>query len=150
MYPNPQHSPSKQCQQGNMIIMALFVIVVIGLLSAALVKIISTASNTMLHQVYGLRAQQAAQVGVQQLLQSSFPVGLTPTSCNQTVSSPASLGNVPGLQACAFQATCETNTLSFANVDYLYFKFTSTGSCTIDTNVVSRTLSVDAMQEITP
>lgn len=133
-----------------MLVMSLFVIVVIGLLSAALIKIVSSASNTTLSQVYGLRAQQAAQSGVQSLLQSSFVVGSAPIACDQTITQASTFSNVNGLQACGFQATCETNTISFANVDYLYYKYTSTGACTIDNNVVSRTLSVDAMQEITP
>jgi len=142
--------PSLASQQGNMTMMALFVIVVIGMLSMALIKIVSSASNTMLHQVYGLRAHQAAQVGVQSMLQSSFPVGGSANTCNQTITSPSSFSSVPGLTNCAFQASCETTNIQFANVDYLYYKFSSTGSCSVDTNVVSRTISVDAMQEVTP
>ena len=137
-------------QSGNMVIMALFLIVVIGLLAGALVSIISASSNSTIHQVYGLRAQQAAQVGVQSLLESSFPVGGSPQSCNQTITNPVSMSSVNGLQSCSFSATCVTNTISFANVDYQYFKYSSTGSCVVDTSVISRTLSVDAMQEISP
>lgn len=139
-----------RASKGNMTMMALFVIVVVGMLAASLIKIISAASDSMLHQVYGLRAQQAAQVGVQNLLQTSFPVGAAANACNQTITSPASFSSVPGLSNCSFQASCETSNIQFANVDYVYFKFTSTGTCAIDTNVVSRTMSVDAMQEVTP
>ena len=137
-------------QQGNMIVMAIFVIVVISLLAVALIKTISASSNTTIHQIYGLRAQQAAQAGVQTLLQASFAVDGSATPCNTTATSPASFSNVGGLNACAYQASCVTETVSFANVDRLYFKFSSTGSCLINDNVVSRTISVDAMQEINP
>lgn len=137
-------------QRGSMLVMSLFVIIVVGLLSAALIKIISTASNTTIAQVYGLRAQQAAQTGVQGLLQNSFPVGANPVACNQTISSNNNFSSVPGLQNCIYQASCQTRTITFASVDYYYYKFSSTGTCTIDTDVVSRTISVDAIQLSSP
>lgn len=141
---------NKRSQQGNMTIIALFVIVVAGMLAGALIKTISAASNTMLHQVYGLRAQQAAQAGVQNLLQSSFPVGATPVACNQTVTSPISFSSVNGLANCSFQARCTTKTIQYGNTDHFVYRFSSTGACSVDTDVVSRTISVDAVQELTP
>ena len=147
-----QNQASQFCkrQQGNMIVMALFVIVVVGLLAAALTNIISASSNSTLHQVYGLRAKQAAQAGIQDLLLTSFPITGSAVACNTTASSPASFSDVKGLNDCSYEATCVTETITFSNVDRLYFKFSSTGSCEINTNVVSRTLSVDAVQEISP
>lgn len=142
------HDVSKQ--SGSMVIMALFLIIVVGLLAVTLISIVSASSNSSIHQVYGLRAQQAAQSGVQSLLQASFPAGGAAQSCNQTISNPASMSSVEGLQSCSFSATCETDSIAFANVDYLYFKYTSTGSCVINNSVISRTLSVDAMQELSP
>lgn len=137
-------------QDGSMVIMALFLIVVVGLLAGTLISIVSASSNSTIYQVYGLRAQQAAQTGVQSLLQASFPVGAEPQSCNQTINNPSSMSNVAGLESCAFSASCETDSLTFANVDYLYFKYTSTGTCVVNKSVVTRTLSVDAMQELNP
>ncbi|MFW8591795.1 type II secretory pathway component [Glaciecola sp. 2405UD65-10] len=133
-----------------MTVIALFVIVVAGMLAGALIKTISAASNTMLHQVYGIRAQQAAQAGVQSLLQSSFPVGATPVACNQTVTSPAAFSAVNGLANCSFQARCTSKTVQFGNIDHLVYRFSSTGACTVDTDVVSRTISVDSVQELSP
>ncbi len=137
-------------QNGSMIVIALFVIVVVSLLAAALVKIVSASSNSTIHQVYGVRAQQSAKAGIQSLLQNSFAVDGSAQSCNTSIVSPSSFSNVPGLTNCSYAATCATETISFANVDRLYFKFTSTGSCLINNNVVSRTLSVDAIQELSP
>lgn len=137
-------------QQGSMIVTALFVIVVVSMLAGALINIISSSSSTTIHQVYGLRAKQAAQAGIQELLFASFPADGSAISCNTNSTSPASFSNIKGLNGCRYQASCSTETISFANVDRLHFKFSSTGSCEIDTNVVSRTLSVDAVQEVTP
>jgi len=137
-------------QQGNMIVIALFVIVVVGLLAMALIDLIASSSNTTLHQVYGLRAKQAAHAGIQELLSASFPIDGSAVSCNQTMASPSSFSNVRGLNECSYQSTCVTQTISFEERDRLHFKFSSTGSCEINNNMVSRTLSVDAIQEVTP
>lgn len=140
--------PSKQ--GGNMIVMALFVIVVVSLLAAALINIISASSNSAVYQVYGLRANQAAKSGIEHLLSVSFQTSGNVTSCNRTVTSVSNFSNVAGLSNCRYAAVCETQTISFNNIDRLYFKFSSTGSCQVDNNIVSRTLSVDAIEEIAP
>ncbi|MFT4652970.1 MAG: MSHA biogenesis protein MshP [Kangiellaceae bacterium] len=142
------NTPNKQ--SGSMIVMALFVIIVIGLLATAIINIVSASSNTTISQVYGLRAQQAAKAGIEDLMFTAFPVNGSAVSCNTTASSPASFSNVSGLNQCSYEATCDTQTISFNGVNRLYFKFSSTGSCQIDSNVVSRTLSVDALQQSTP
>ena len=134
-------------QKGNMIMMSLFLIIVVSLLAAMLIRIVSASSNSTIYQIYGLRAQQAAQAGVQNLLQYSFPADGSLQVCNQTISSPAALSSSSGLSSCLFSAVCETQSIQFANVDYLYFKYSSTGSCQVGDSIVSRTVSVDAMQE---
>ena len=139
-----------KAQNGSMIVTALFVIVVVSLLAGALINVISSSSTTTLHQVYGLRAKQAAQAGIQNLLFTSFPANGSAVSCNTNTTSPASFSMVKGLNGCRYESSCTTETISFGNIDRLHFKFSSTGSCEIDSNVVSRTLSVDAVQEIIP
>jgi len=133
-----------------MIIMALFVIVVISFLAGALIKIVSASSNSTVHQVYGLRAQLAAQAGIQNLLQASFAVDGTASACNASISAPSGFSNVIGFSGCEYQARCVTETINFANVERLYFKYNSEGICTINNHVVSRSVSVDAIQEVDP
>jgi MSHA biogenesis protein MshP len=133
-------------QNGSMIVMALFVLIVVGLLAAALINIVSVSSNTMVYQVYGLRAQQAAKAGIEELLFTSFPANGSALSCNATVLSPTSFSNVRGLNECSYTAQCVTEAIAFDGINRLHFRFTSTGSCQIDNSVVSRTLSVDALQ----
>lgn len=140
-------------QQGSMIVMSLFIIVVVSLLAAALINIVSASSSNSIHQIYGLRAQQAAKAGIDEMLFRSFPDSDTALACNSgavRITSPNTFSNITGLNNCSYSAQCVTQTITFANVERLYFKFSSTGSCQIDSNVVSRTLSVDAVQEITP
>lgn len=134
-------------QQGNMIVMALFIIVVGGLLVASLIKALNASSASTIQQVYGLRAQLAAQSGIQQALEVSFPNNGIAQACNQTINSPASFNNVNGLRFCSYSTVCTTEVINFASISYNYYKFSSTGTCTVENNVVSRTVSVDAITE---
>lgn len=134
-------------QQGNMIVMALFIIVVGGFLVASLIKALNASSASTIQQVYGLRAELAAQSGIQTALEFSFPNNGVAQACNQTLNSPSSFANVDGLRFCSFSTVCTTEVINFQSINYNYYKFSSTGSCTIDNSVVSRTVSVDAITE---
>ncbi|MDT0595645.1 type II secretory pathway component [Glaciecola petra] len=144
------HSLNKKSlrkQQGNMIVMALFIIVVGGLLVASLIKALNASSASTIQQVYGLRAELAAQSGIQNALEFSFPNNGVAQACNQTINSPSSFANVEGLRLCSYSTVCTTEVINFQSISYNYYKFSSTGSCTIDNSVVSRTVSVDAITE---
>jgi MSHA biogenesis protein MshP len=130
-----------------MIVMALFAIIVLALLAGVLVNMLSTSSNTVLYEVYGVRAKNAAQAGIQELAMSSFPLSSGPQACNQTITSPASFATINGFQACQFTARCSSSDINFNGEDFRLYRYSSTGTCGFDDIVVSRTVSVDAMQE---
>jgi len=134
-------------QSGSMIVMALFAIIVLALLAGTLVSMLSTSSNSVLFEVYGVRAKNAAQAGIQELAMASFPLGAGPQLCNQVIVNPATFASISGFQTCQFSARCTTTDINFNGGDYRYYRFSSTGSCGFDGVVVSRTVSVDAMQE---
>jgi MSHA biogenesis protein MshP len=131
-----------------MIVMALFAIIVLALLAGVLVNMISTSSNTVLYEVYGVRAKNAANAGIQELAIASFPLGSAPQQCNQTIVSPTTFSSIQGFENCEFSARCTSTDISFESENYRSFKFTSTGTCGFADVVVSRTVSVDAMQGI--
>lgn len=142
------HRASKAARQGgSMIVMALFAIIVLALLAGTLVNMLSTSSNSVLFEVYGVRAKNAAQAGIQELAMTSFPLGAGPQLCNQVIVNPATFASISGFQSCQFTARCTTNDINFNGEDYRYYRFSSTGSCGFNDVVVSRTVSVDAMQE---
>ncbi len=116
-------------------------------MAATMISVINSSSNTVLYEVYGVRAQQAAKAGLETLISQSFPIGGTPQVCSTSTTSSANFSNVPGFVGCAYSARCTTTTLTHAGVDYNYYKYESTGSCDLADGIVSRTLSVDAMQE---
>lgn len=134
-------------QGGSMIVMALFAIIVLALLAGTLVNMLSTSSNSVLFEVYGVRAKNAAQAGIQELAMTSFPLGAGPQLCNEVIVNPATFAAISGFQLCQFTARCTTTDINFNGEDYRYYRFSSTGSCGFDSVVVSRTVSVDAMQE---
>lgn len=144
--PNRQTAGPRK-QRGSMIVMALFAIIVLALLAGVLVNMLSTSSNTLLYEVYGVRAKNAAQAGIQELALASFPLSSGPQVCNQVISSPASFSSINGFQACQFTARCSTSDINFNGEDFRLYRYSSTGTCGFDDIVVSRTVSVDAMQE---
>ena len=131
-------------QQGSMVVMASFLIIVVGLLAAAMTKVISSSSNASIIQVYGVRAELTAQAGIQELLQISFPTDGSSVDCNTNIASSAGFSNVEGLANCSYQASCSRETVTYTGQDFYSYKFQSTGLCEIDKQVVSRTISVDS------
>jgi MSHA biogenesis protein MshP len=91
--------------------------------------------------------KNAAQAGIQELAMTAFPLGTRPQQCDRVIANSATFGSISGFQACEFSARCTTTDINFNGEDYRYYRFSSTGSCGLDGVVVSRTLSVDAMQE---
>jgi len=119
-------------ERGSMLVMALFVLIVLAL------------------EVYGLRAQLAAQAGLEVLIAQSFPVGTSAQVCNINTSSSSSFSQIAGFRNCRFDAQCASSQIDFEGQTHRYYRFASTGYCEIGEGVVSRTVYVDAMQENTP
>ena len=112
-------------QQGSALMLALFVIIVVLLLGSALVRVLSTSSETLAQEVIGTRALMAANSGMQAHLQKTFPLNL-PAAC------PAdddyeSFSDVAGLYHCYARVTCELYASDVESVNY--FRLTSTGEC---------------------
>jgi MSHA biogenesis protein MshP len=151
MYLSKKHSKiarkTRLSQSGSMIVMALFAIIVLALLAGTLVSMISSSSNSVLYEVYGVRAKNAAQAGIEELAMTSFPLNIGPQQCNQVIVNAGSFSTIPGFESCQFSARCSTNDISFNGANYRHYRFNSTGTCGSNEFVVSRTLSLDAMQE---
>jgi MSHA biogenesis protein MshP len=148
MFPN--YSVNLNKQSGSMIVMALFVLIVLTLLAGTMITIISGSAKSVVHEVYGLRAQQAAHAGIESLIATSFPSGSPALVCSTSIGSEASFATIEGFRNCRYSASCSTSDISYNSTNYRYYRFSSTGVCDIDTGVVSRTLYVDAMQQNTP
>lgn len=137
-------------QRGSMLVVALFILVVLTLLAGTMVTIISGSSKTVIHEVYGLRAQYAAQAGLETLIAQSFPANGAAQVCNLNESSTASFSQINGFRNCRFDAQCTSSDINFNGENHRFYRFASTGFCDTGETVVSRTLFVDAMQENLP
>ena len=62
-------------QRGSALIVAIFLITVMGLLAAAMIRIDSTSQTTTTHEVFATRAWYAAHSGNEYVLSQLFPLG---------------------------------------------------------------------------
>ncbi len=143
--------PKKQSlvkQQGSALMLALFVMIVLMLLGSALVKILSTSSETIAQEVIGTRALMAASAGMQAHLQKTFPLNTpNPQACPADYS--YDLSGVDGLKHCWAHVTCIAYSTPGTES---YYRFVSQGDCgssAIDSESIgivrsSRTLQVEA------
>ncbi|MFT7131072.1 MAG: MSHA biogenesis protein MshP [Gammaproteobacteria bacterium] len=110
-------------QQGGMsMVLAIFVLVVMSLLGAAMVNILRSGSDSVAREVVSLRALMAAESGAQRLLNEIFPPGgatLTGSCGDKNYA-------MNGLFACnTVDVSCQVLTID--SVDY--FTISSTGRC---------------------
>jgi len=148
-------SKTKQC--GSSLVLALFVIIILTLLGGALMKMISTSSESMSQEVLGTRAYMAANSAMQAELQILFPLNTTSSSSCDTpfTDKPYSLQtalseDISGLYDCTAATSCENYHIGVDGTKY--YRLTSTGECgsgVMDANskvIVksSRTIQVEA------
>lgn len=134
---------------GSALVIAIFVIIVMSLLGAALVKIMESSHENVAFEVLGTRAYAAAQTGVQWQLQQIFPlaaVGAPPQAiqCSVISNSPPSISHMPGMQGCEIILDAVSACEDFEHNNVRYYRVTSTGQCQIDGEVTSRTVQVEA------
>jgi len=113
---------------------ALFVIVIVGLLAAALGRLLLDSGEKVTVEVLGVRALMAAQSGVEQGLYQLYPNGIWQatsadtngkTGCDK-VSTNLSF-STDGLRGCTAEIACTT--LSVTSGAVTSYRLASTGRC---------------------
>ncbi|GAL06390.1 PilX N-terminal domain-containing pilus assembly protein [Photobacterium aphoticum] len=138
-----QASVSSRRQRGSALIMAIFLITVMGLLAAAMIRIDHTSQSTTAHEVFATRAWYAAHSGNEYVLSQLFPLGQStsdPQACQSYVLSAAAFScqqvtvtcqaieyqNGAGQTAHRYQlestATCGTGALATTRVQEVWAK----------------------------
>lgn len=133
----------KNEQRGSSLVIAIFIIVVLSALGAALVSMLDSSQEGVAYEVLGTRAYTAAQTGLQWQLAEIFPLSSNAMSCKSIAdinSTTPSFLNVKGLAQCKVNVTCT----DFERDSIRYYSITSTGECTIDGEVTSRKVAVEA------
>ena len=141
MYPE-QNQKNSSKQRGSMLVTALFVIIVLSLLGLAMTRLLSASADAVVHEVYGLRALNAAQSGLQRVMANAFPV----TGASTCAAVNINFAGIAGLDNCSASATC---TLVEFNADNLnYYRFESTGTCQVGDIITRRKVAADGRLEL--
>lgn len=130
---------NRTSQQGSMLVIALFVIVVLALLGLTMTRLLSSSSEAIVHEILGQRALNAARAGINCALTNSFG-----SSCSHLNS--MTFTDVTGLENCSYEVTQTTKTINESGVQtYDHLAFTSKGECSVGNIIVTRNLYVDAV-----
>ena len=132
-------------QQGSALVIAIFIMVVLMMLGTTLVRMLSSSAETIAYEVLGTRAYLSAQSGAQFRMQQLFPLNSANTDAVECDDLPANtvpnFGSAEGLHNCIVsELTCT----DFTHENVTYYTITSTGQCSIDNEVTSRTIEIEA------
>lgn len=131
-------------QNGLSLVLAIFVLVIMSLLAAALINITSTGAESVAREVLSVRALLAAESGAQVQLSEIFPAGapMNTDSCaasqNTWETSNYTLGGLLGCSSVSVQ--CKYVVVDGVN----YFSIASTGSCGPAGDAATRVIEVQA------
>ncbi len=132
-------------RRGSSLVIAIFVIVVMSLLGAALVKMMDSSQENLAFEVLGTRAYNAAQTGVQWQLAQLFPVGLNSSAvntCADVSHKPPIISTIKGFNACEIVDPIKCD--DFTHNGVRYYTITSVGQCNIAGETTSRVIEVEA------
>lgn len=146
MCPEP-HSLHKQ--QGSMLVIALFIIVIMTLLVASLSKLLQSSSEAVSFEVLGTRAFFAAQSGMEQAVALIYPLDIQDvqdsiSACSADMIAP-NFGQAPGLAACDVEVNCTSQESSIEPGVY-HFWLSSKGSCGQGDSKTFRTIEMEVWQ----
>lgn len=127
---------SKTAQRGSMLVIALFVIIVLGLLGLAMTRLLSAASDTVVYEVLGQRALNAARSGINCALAEEFGAG-----CTQTID--YEFEGIAGLESCSYFVTPVSKTIEDGAKRFTFWTYTSKGQCIAGNLRVTRVVYVD-------
>jgi MSHA biogenesis protein MshP len=140
---NIHKNQSLHQQRGSSLVIAIFIIVVISMLGAALVKMIRSSSDSIVYEVLGTRAYNAAQIGLQWQLQQLFPLdNNVQLTCAAVFTVPPNIDTTAGLENCDIISPISCTDSEVLGTRYYTVK--STGQCSIAGILTSRTLEVQA------
>lgn len=127
-------------QKGSALVIAIFVIVIMSLLGAGLVRMLSSSSESVVYEVYGTRAYAAAQTGIQWQLTQIFPLNIAEITCADTTNTP-DVSATAGLQSCIINVECDSS-VTLHGIQY--YTITSRATCTNAEITTSRAIEVTA------
>lgn len=129
-------------QQGSMLVMAIFAMIVMALLGLTLTRLIASSNQSVVYDVLGVRATQAADAGLRQLALSVTPLNGNAQQCSGSINSPSSFSSVDGFKGCSYIARCETQPFTESSTGFYHYELKSTGTCALAEGVATITRSM--------
>ena len=135
-------------QRGNTLVIAVFVIVVLGGLVAALASLLRTSSESVVIEVLGARSYLAAQSGLEQAMMEVYPLNNSAdTNCGVDGTEYSFVGN-QSLEQCSAAIRCDNeNYTDKSNTIYTHLVITADGLCTAGSQRASRQLQIETRVE---
>ncbi len=129
--------PCPARQRGLSLPAMLVIIVILGVVSAALVRLTATAQVAVGYEILSLRAWEAAEAGAQNAMARLFPLDNSAANCTALTLN-FGAGNLNG---CSVSVNC-SGPVSFGGHDM--YTLTSTATCSAGEALASRTLKLGA------
>ncbi len=135
---------------------AVFIIVVMSVIGAALIRLLNDSATSTITEVYGARAHHAAQSGIEVFLTELFPLD-NPGAANICTERDNNINinnvtpfntysfNTNGLANCTVTVRCDE--LDVTPYVGRHFRILSTGQCYVGNQRFSRQLLVEARDE---
>lgn len=148
MFPNAAYKKISRHQQGFLIPLALFILVVLGVLALTISRTSIQTQASAIQEFTSVQAFYAAESGAQRGMQRLFfNADITRPGVNGRCSGWSQTFNFgsDGLKACTAQVSC-TFVTDTPNIRSFY-TVTSVGSCGADQYRAERTIQVDSFME---
>jgi MSHA biogenesis protein MshP len=135
-------------QRGNTLVIAVFVIVVLGGLVAAMASLLRTSSESVVIEVLGARSYLAAQSGLEQAMMTVYPLNNSvDISCGVDGTEYTFTGN-QSLEQCRATISCDSATVTDdSNTTYTHMVLTSSALCEAGEQRTSRQLQIETRVE---
>lgn len=128
----------ERTQRGFSLPVAIFILVIMALIGAAMVSIMQTSQQSVSTAVLSTRAFFAAESGAQQALGKLFTLDSSAASCLAPY--PTLNFNATGLAGCNAVVSCSSSTIGSKT----YYTLNSTGTCDLSSNRAVRQIEVRA------
>lgn len=142
---NTMNSSLKQ-QQGSMLVIALFVIIVLGFLAFAMIQITDNSNRATVFEVYGTRALNAANSGAEHTLNSILGPNGVQVCPDETVPSMQDiieeLPDIASFNGCTLDISCSR--FDVTETSLRHFRIRSLASCSAGDFNTQRSVSVEA------
>ncbi len=129
-------------QNGSALMMAIFVISVMGLLGVSMSRILEESSDAVSYEVYSTRAVLAANTGIEVGMVRLFPLGGGLASCLATDT--LDLSSYNAYHGCSVSLECSLLVIPGATSNHYHYRISSTAECNAGKFTARRKIEAEA------